>query len=296
MLFSIDTARRILSKLFLVFPGGNVIGLWLFLGSMYGNDATASRLHLTLCATAFLGGLGVWHAFIMTYRSGFGSRQTLWTQVYFFSVIGLLLSSSGWMLALTLAGRPELHWIAVAANTLCVSLALLSGMYLDARRMGWRRARITGGWRAEIEKHIDYTAHQVFTSLTAQKPPRYKFKHPFWIVAIGGANIPLLFELYGGGRPNAILFAAPLVTVTVIYTNVATFGPTLLRILLLRRLEKEVGYRFQNADYEQIQELRRGFFLAKWLMKDYRPPQSRPVGDTPTAKVPRKEQKRNHRR
>jgi hypothetical protein len=95
-----------------------------------------------------------------------------------------------------------------------------------------------------------------------------------------GVNIPLLFQIYGGGRNNAIFLAVPLMTVTFTYINLKIFGPGLTRIFLLRKIEKEQGYRFQNADYEKIQELRRGFFLSRWLMKDYRPP----INTTPNAK------------
>lgn len=51
--------------------------------------------------------------------------------------------------------------------------------------------------------------------------------------------------------------------------NLKQFGPAFLRLLLVRRLEKEAGRPFVNADYEQIQELRRTFFLSRWLMRDY---------------------------
>lgn len=82
----------------------------------------------------------------------------------------------------------------------------------------------------------------------------------------------MLFQIYTGNRQNAI-FLSPLSTLAMSYMVFKTIGPAHVRIFLLRKIEKEQGFRFQNADYEKIQELRRGFFLAKWLMKDYRPPQ-----------------------
>ena len=70
------------------------------------------------------------------------------------------------------------------------------------------------------------------------------------------------------------------------YINIAVMGPMLMRIVFLRKLEKEQGYRFANADYERIQELRRHFRFARWLMKDYRPPLPRPEPAPAVAPLP----------
>jgi hypothetical protein len=54
------------------------------------------------------------------------------------------------------------------------------------------------------------------------------------------------------------------------YMNVKVVGPKIACLYLLRKYEKQTGRRFVNADYEKIQDLRRRFFLSRWLMKDYR--------------------------
>mgnify|MGYP002683805538 CR=1 FL=1 len=60
----------------------------------------------------------------------------------------------------------------------------------------------------EIDKYIDYSKSQVQPELTT-KPHAVSIKDTFWIAAVGITNIPLLFELYGGGRANAIFLGAP---------------------------------------------------------------------------------------
>ena len=192
-------------------------------------------------------------------------------------------------------GRPDLVWLAFLAYAFCVLLSVSVGMHTEAQRIGWKGPQRSsmGWWREELDRHIDYAARRVSPSLTAQKPPRFPIKHPALILG-AGVNIPLLFELYGGGRNNAVFLAALLATPAVMYMNVKTLGPTLLRLLLLSKLETEVGYRFQNADYEQIQELRRGFFLARWLMKDYKPP--RPRGDAEISAAPFRKEVQNRKR
>jgi hypothetical protein len=196
-------------------------------------------------------------------------------------------SSTG--LAMLKAGRIDLRWFSFNTNVVCLLLALFIGMFLEAKRLGLfnREDR----WRGEIEKHLDYSKRTVMPASTTN-PSKMSYKDAIWIGAIGAVNIPLFFQIYGGGRDNAIFLVAPLAILASSYMNFKTFGPGLTRIFLLRKIEKEQGYRFQNADYAKIQELRRGFILSRWLMKDYRPP----IGSTALAKsVTQTVKKRKHR-
>jgi len=150
-----------------------------------------------------------------------------------------------------------------------VAFTLLVSILLEAMRLKLLIGE--SRWREEIEKYLDYSKRLVSPTLTTRAAMPTSINTICMTAAIG-VNIPLMFQLLSGSRDNAIFLAAPLGMVTFAYINLKTFGPGITRIFLLRKIEKEQGYRFQNADYEKIQELRRGFFLAKWLMKDYRPP------------------------
>ncbi len=96
-----------------------------------------------------------------------------------------------------------------------------------------------------------------------------------WSTAAMGANIPILFQIYTGARNNVIFLAVPLIIGVFAYLSIKTLGPKIACLWLLRKYEKQTGRCFVNADYEKIQELRRTFFLSRWLMKDYRPASDR---------------------
>jgi len=214
------------------------------------------------------------------FRSACGSTSAIFRLFYFLIAMEVIFGGGGAGLALKIAGHPNLCWIAFYTNSLIILLSLLAGAVREARKFElWGDVGGTDKsdrWKLELEKYIDYTKHQVHPAVIDASPSSKKkssLKSSFWIVAIGGANIPLLFDIYGGGRNNVMFFAAPLMTAVFVYINIKSFGPGGLRLWLLRKLEKAAGCRFINADYEQIQALRRTFFLSRWLMKDYAAPQ-----------------------
>jgi hypothetical protein len=220
--------------------------------------------------------LGLVVGLYIKYRTEFSPVYSLVMQHYFIVLLGTLGGGSVLSCAMMWAGRPDLRWFAFNANAACMALTLVASILLTARDMGvWDG---TDSWRQKIEKYIDYSKHQVSPTLTSDTVNYKKIAYPHLIIGAGIGTIPLLFQIYTGNRQNAI-FLAPLSTLAMSYMAFKTFGPAHVRIFLLRKIEKEQGYRFQNADYEKIQELRRGFFLSRWLMKDYRPP----INTTPNA-------------
>ncbi len=289
MLYSIRNAPFIISKSSLIYSSANALFFAIFFLVMYC-DNPKNVPGKTLLILAFLGVvIGLIQGLYITYRSYFALHHSFIMSLHFTILIEILMIGSTVAFAFRLVGSPEFRWFAFNTNLVCVILTLLIGMYLESVRLEvWRK---TNRWREEIEKYIDYAKRQVDPALTT-KPHKMDYRDIFWLAVPLTANIPLLFELYGGGKVNAVFFAAPLGIITFSYINLKTFGPGLTRLLLLRKIEKEVGYRFQNADYEEIQEMRRGFFLAKWLMKDYRPPQAESVADAASEKQVVKKQKK----
>jgi hypothetical protein len=272
MLFSVRNAQ-FLSKVWFVFGGWNVFVLFLFIFVMFCEpNILPSRDQVILIAMA--GAIGLVPGVYITYRTEFSSLYSIVLLTYFYGSFEILMTGGAVALAIILAGHPELRWFAFNTNLVCMLSTFVIGGLLHAFSLGVLDK--DEGWRKKIEEHIDYPKRQVNPELTT-KPSKVDPKNMIWLIAVGSANIPLLFQIYGGGRANAIFLAAPLSMALFSFYNLKTFGPALARLLLLRRIEKEVGYRFQNADYEQIQELRRGFFLSRWLMKDYRPPQTESI-------------------
>jgi len=267
MVLSYKNAVTVLPKLWWGLSGLNVFALFSFFVVMFGYELK-NGFDIYLIVTAIGALLGLVQGLYVTFRAKFTSLYSTVVPLYIISQLEILFFGSIASETLLKAGRPDLRWFAFNTNALCMVLAFMIGMLVEARRLGVLTKE--DGWRREIEKCLNYSKRTVMPAST-ENPGKINYNDAIWIGVIGAVNIPLLFQIYGGGRDNAIFLAAPLGIIAASYLNLKTIGPALLRILLLRKIEKEQGFRFQNADYEKIQELRRGFFLAHWLMKDYRP-------------------------
>jgi hypothetical protein len=275
MVHTIDDAKNGIPKFWLALSGLNAALIALFLFPLFHGEIPTIYIFKTIAVGAIIGFfVGMHVAFRSTLGSGFGLFM------FCYSVIGLELLFAGGTSAFLMqqSGHVELRWLAFFANTLCLIITLFGGLYQEARSLGVFDLTQPNKWKKEIEKYIDYPSHKVLPALTngqgLSQPQSNFFTSPYAFLAWGTSGIPLFFELYGGGKLNAIFLTAPAVTAVLIYMNFTKFGPGLVRIFLLRKLEKSVGYRFINADLEQIQELRRTFFLSRWLMKDYVKPQT----------------------
>ncbi len=292
MLFLLRNAPFI-SKFWYVYAGANAFMIAIFFVIMCCENPKDVPGVTLLLVTGLAAVVGLIQGLYIMYRSSFALRHAFIMSFHFTVLIEIFMIGSTIAFAILLAGRPELRWFAFNTNAACVILTLLMGMYLESVRLEVWRDKTR--WRVKIEQYIDYAKQQVNPALTT-KPYKMAYRDLLWLVVPLTANIPLMFELYGGGKVNAVYFAAPLGIITFSYFNLKTFGPALTRLLLLRKIEKEVGYRFQNADYEEIQEMRRRFFMAEWLMKDYKPPQTENVADAATQKQTVIKPKKHRRR
>jgi len=268
MLFSYYISGHFLPKLWWCISGFNALMTAMFYVVMYCKPMqVAGNTLFTIILIAAVSGL-LLGMYIM-YRAQFTSMYSIIVPTYIILLIEVFFGGSLVAFAVRLSGRPDLRWFAFNTNFACVAFTLLVSILLEAMRLKLLIGE--SRWREEIEKYLDYSKRLVSPTLTTRAAMPTSINTICMTAAIG-VNIPLMFQLLSGSRDNAIFLAAPLGMVTFAYINLKTFGPGITRIFLLRKIEKEQGYRFQNADYEKIQELRRGFFLAKWLMKDYRPP------------------------
>jgi hypothetical protein len=269
MLLTIESARSALAKMWWASGVFNAMALAVFLFPLFRGIASTQEI---LSMMAVGAGIGLVAGIHLTFRSTFDSTYALWTILYGIIVMEFLFSGGGSALALAIAGRAHLGWMAVYTNSFVLLFTLLGGMVREAKALDLWGGNKPNLWKEELAKYLDYSNHLVSPLLTTDSPLTARSKvitSPMWIVSVGSANIPLLFELYAGGRINAVFLAAPVLTGVLAYLNLKTLGPGLVRLLLLRKLEKSIGRKFINADLEQIQQLRRGFFLARWLMKNF---------------------------
>jgi hypothetical protein len=272
VLTSIEKAREALPNLAFLFAAFSAMAMAVFIATMFRSVATRDLLvfvGIGACVGLLLG--SYWK-----YRWDCGTAGIFFFQSYFFLTTEYIFAGSAAGVAPFIAGRPDLCWFAFFTNAFCMVISLLGGMYLEAKAIGWFGGRTADQWKAALEKHIDYSKHQVIPAdevVAASADDKWN-RYGLLLIGAGSANIPLLFELFGGGRFNAIFLAVPLLTGTFAYINLKNLGPAVLRIMLLRKLEISLGgRRFVNADLEKIQELRRSFFLSRWLMKDFVKPQ-----------------------
>jgi hypothetical protein len=273
MLLSIQSARFGLSKYCLLLSVMSAAAFILFLFSLYKGVIPISDL---LYAAIAVAGISFLLGIYLTYQGTFNSSYGLGVFLYWFVVMEILTTGGPVALAASIAGRPDLKWFAFYSFALSMVITLIGGMYNEAKALKLSRTDQLDEWKEKLKKHIDFSNRLVRPSLTVDPLSLTEGQgasSSMWIGAALSVNIPLLFEIYGDGRYNAIFFVIPLMMGTFAYLHITLIGPGLMRLLLLRKLEKSVGYRFINADLEQIQELRRTFFLSRWLMKDYvKPP------------------------
>jgi hypothetical protein len=274
MLLSFQAASRSLLKLSFALPCMSAMAAAVFLFPLYKGVIPTSYLLCVVTGAAVIGFLLGMH---VTFKETFSSSYGLGVFLYWFIVFEVLFFSGAVVTAAKIAGRHDLKWLFVFSYVSTLIVTLIGGMNNEAKALMLSRTDQLEQWKKKLKKHIDFSNRLVRPSLTVD--PRSLTEgqgasSSMWISAALSVNIPLLFEIYGGGRYNAIFFVIPLMMGTFAYLHLTLIGPGLMRLLLLRKLEKSVGYRFINADLEQIQELRRTFFLSRWLMKDYVKPPS----------------------
>ena len=171
-----------------------------------------------------------------------------------------------------IAGHPEMRWMAFWVHVCLLTMALLAGLAIEAKRLGFASGSSDQAWRTKLATYIDASRNEISPSILDDVfagEKIYGTDTAVLIGVVGSANIVLMFRTFGGGVNNAVYLAAPLATLTFGYMSLKYFGPIILRLWLARRLEKEQGRPFVNADFEQIQALRRTFILSRWLMTDY---------------------------
>jgi hypothetical protein len=279
MLFSIENARQSLPRFWLTLAFGSMLMATLFLFPLFGVDFGGNLpTPIILVSVVITGSVGLVVGIYITFRSDLGTDFAFFRAVFLFFLMEIAAAGGCAALAIKIAGRPDLIWHAFSTNGLIIIASMLVSMYHEAKAMQWWGSENQDHWKSILEKYIDSVKNQVSPLLTASllsaesqdKNKRYSI----WIAISGAVNIPLLFEIFGGGRNEAMLIAAPIFTGVFVYVNFKHCGASLVRLLLLRKLEKENGRKFINADFEKIQELRRSFFLSRWLMKDYASPPS----------------------
>lgn len=194
----------------------------------------------------------------LKYRSRFSPREALWSFPIALIFFGTLLVTSTTALAWR-AQRADLQWLALALAFVLLFGGMLIGYLSEARRLAVTR----DGIPLPLQPMLDLKRHRVLP-VAAPRPPK------LGTVAVLSAlvlNVPLVLQAGGWSANDVVWLAMPVLGATVAYVATTGLGPALARALALRRIERQLGHAFCTSRLEELQQLRRGFWLSRWLAR-----------------------------
>ena len=171
----------------------------------------------------------------------------------------MLFGGSTMLLALEVGNFNGNRWALLLIYQAAIAASAAVGFYFGISKIN------ANGGIENLRKFVDAKKF-----LIKCESPEMKISTPrIALISAISVNIPLIFYIFTGARENAIFLAAPLFPIAVGWLNIQTFGPQLACLYLLRMHEIKAGRHFVYENHEELQDLRRTFFLSRWLMKDY---------------------------
>jgi hypothetical protein len=264
LLTTIDSARMTFPKLPLVFGFGHalvMIFIWPFIGINISDEFLPS---------AIIGlAIGLIMGIFLKYRAKFSVKLALVSSIYLVILLSYLSGFSGLVAAIKIAGINRNKGMLFFIYFLFIAIPFVFGILNHLVKLKFF-GKNSSDWMNAMKEVVDFEKYIIYPSKFTQQSSATNLSAAVWSASAMAANIPLLFQFFTGDRNNVIFFVIPIFIGVFAYLNVKTFGPQIASLYLLRRYEKQTHRHFINADYEKIQELRRTFFLSRWLMKDYR--------------------------
>ena len=129
MLLSIETARISLSRYWWSLSGFNAMAVAVFLLPLFRDTIPTQDILIAMGAAACI---GLIVGLRLTYRSSFDSTYSLWAICYGLIAFEFLLCGGCSALALAIAGRSDLRWLADSINSFVMLLTLIAGMHREA--------------------------------------------------------------------------------------------------------------------------------------------------------------------
>lgn len=267
MMFSLENIRNIEAAEFF-FGLFNVLVACFFVPMFYDESLLITKgvMLWSILISVILGwSVGLYYK----YRSKLSSLHTVGMTAYMVIVFEIIFFGSGIGFCFTILGRPDLRWLGFTIFAICMFLTLLLGMLLEAKRLGLLKGEQR--WRDKIGKFLNFEKRLVKPTLTARIDSSAPSMAAISFVAAIGVNVPLMIKTYTGDMNSAAYIVVPGLMATFAYVHLTSFGPGLLRVLLLMKIEKELGFRFENTHYAEVQRMRHDFWEASKLMRDYDP-------------------------
>ncbi|MDF0604713.1 hypothetical protein HZU77_003470 [Neisseriaceae bacterium TC5R-5] len=267
MLYNIETAQRSLRTTALSMPLGIVI---LTAMGVFVLTNLSTPIKLWLCLIAGIMFLPV--SFYIQYRSKFDVTYMYWGN--FFIVIATELIPTSCVVVILFEhmsiASSLLKWLTVLIACLIISMSLLMAANKIVKPLDLKKNDPANPYKGKWPVYVDINNYIIHAKIPETELDR-KINHYKWVIMGILMSIPSLFRAWTNDVNDAVFIAVPLAVLLYSYVNFYHLGPSLGRLYVLRHVEKVTGRRFVNSDYEQIQELRRSFWLSRWLMKDYLP-------------------------
>jgi hypothetical protein len=228
----------------------------------------ASIVLLAVCLGSLMMVLSGW----IVYRSEFATRYGL-VAPFLLLLLLVPLTAGGAVLTLNMAGA--LAWRGWAVLSVGGSLLLV---FAGAGGRQWHQLQqqgLDGPWvREHVNPQSGRLRADALTSVHGSQMPWA----PWWIGAVA-CNIPLIYHSWGVSDLQAMPFAVLVLLGTGVWVCVRQTGPMAGKALFLRGWERREGRTLVHEGWEDLQALRRSFWLSRWLMVKEPPP--------PAAAVPR---------
>jgi hypothetical protein len=267
LLTTIDSARQVFAKLPLAFGFGHAIVIAMIWPIISNSKEIKGDEFL---ASAIIGlAIGLIMGMFLKYRAKLSVKLALISSVYFVIFLTYLMGFLGLEAAIKIAGVNRNKGMLFFIYFLFIAIPFVFGILNHLAKLKIF-GKNSSDWMNAMKGVVDFEKYTIYPSKFTQQSSATNLSAAVWSASAMAANIPLLFQFFTGDRNNVIFFTVPIFIGFCAYLNVKTFGPQIASLYLLRRYEKQTHRHFINADYEKIQELRRTFFLSRWLMKDYR--------------------------
>jgi len=271
MLVTIERATFLVPRAPYIFSAFNAFLGLLVVGVAIEFKAGDGQGWFILMTTLVFSCVGMVHGVFVKYKAKFSVQYEINSIILGYLLLAVAMGGGAALLAADVSGASHKRLIVLIIYELSILLPLWFGAKRRFSGLGYYQAVRTGEWKKKFKGAVDFDRYIVMPDRSAALSPERSPLASVWMWAPVTVNVPLLFQIYTGSKNNAIFLAVPLLVGAFAYLSLKVLGPKIANLYVLRQYEKQTSRRFVNADYEKIQELRRTFFLSRWLMKDYRP-------------------------
>jgi hypothetical protein len=201
----------------------------------------------------------------IAYRSEFATRYGLVAPL-----LGLVLlvpmAAGGAVLTLNMTGA--LAWRGWAAVSVGGSLLFV---FAGTVAYQWRRLQqqgLDGPW---VREHVDPVSGRLRADALMPGHGNQTQWSPWWIGAVA-CNIPLVYHSWGVSDTQAMPIILLVLALTAAWICTGYIGPAAGKALFLLGWERRAGRTLVQEGWDDMQALRRSFWLSRWLMVKEPPP------------------------